>query len=801
MNIPFVLHDELFIKDEIRQETLEIYDATVLPTTSPRSEAEFKNKKQQFQCLNCEDCYATKSALERHQRKHTRKKSLNEKIHTNGTIHKCEFCKMKFSRIQQLNDHISTKHGEGQPEQNKSNRSHAFKQKRREEATPEFGCFDCKQIFTTKAGLKRHQQRQHGEECSNEVDCQPIESMPRNSSNDTESILNGHIRSKHSDQNKPANNQDKSDKPPKGKQTTKMRKPTAMTSQITHVNEVSEVENGEGNNDTHTRITTILKKDMTFECIICKKSLKTHINLASHMALHDDKFQCKICSKSLTSADNLRKHMFIHTSEKPFQCDECPKKFRTKHHIPLHKFRYHTDASKMKFECFDCKKRFPILSLLTSHQTSHIKAKVFKCDYCDKHFKRKTYKTIHEKRYHLHTKPIPKWKNYYVERTFKCSHCPKMFKRKDHVISHEKLIHSTERPFKCGECDKSFKLKEVLKIHKRIHSKEKPFKCSFCQKSFAFHSNKQIHQRVVHTKQKPHQCKICSERFFLSTQLLIHIRSQHFDILRQQDKNTGTIHELFLGHRTYECFWCKLAGTSNTIKKHTPLCRGPKIYKCSFCDLKFCSRNNLMKHESEHECDVCKFRASSIYQIRRHKLQHGEKQFTCNICSKAFHQKGNLDLHLNIHTKPLKCDKCHWRCANTASLRQHISANRCRGPRKNRKSQKSLENIQYECFICHAPFCTKPTLRHHITYIHGERNLQCSFCPRKFFKKVNLKNHQRLHTNRLQCDFCDFRPTNRYTKLVHTWKFHLEAFKTQIEKQSKGGIVKLQYDSRLNVWN
>lgn len=795
MNVSSVLSENLLLKDEIRHETLEIYDATVLPTTSSNFEKGLEKQKQQF---------------ESHQRKHTTTKShqcgycgqkfpkiddlrSHEEIHLNEAVHKCEFCKMKFYEMQQLNEHISTKHGSEQRKQQRSNKSRRYKQK----AAPEFGCFDCKKIFTTRANLKRHQKSQHDENCLNEVEYQPNESMPPISS-DEEVLLNDHTRNNHFDQNKVANDQDKSHEPVKRTQKTRREKSTAITSQIDHINQVNKVVNHKRLNETHSNMTTILKKDMIFECFICKKRLKTVPTLESHLAVHDGKFQCKICLKALSNADNLKTHMLIHTSEKPFQCDECPRKFRTKHQIPGHKLEHHSGLSGMKFECFDCKKRFPKLSRLTSHQISHMKAKVFKCNYCNQHFTRKPSRTLHEKRYHLHTKPIPKWKNYYVERTFKCTQCPKMFKRKDHLNSHVKSIHSTERPFNCQFCDKTFKLKEVLNLHLRIHTKEKPFKCSFCPKSFAYGSSKKSHEKVAHTKHKPYECQFCSDRFFFSVQVLVHIRSQHFDVLRKQDRNTGKLHELFLGRRTYECFWCKLAGTSNTIKNHMPLCRGPKIYKCSICVKKFSSLNKLSKHKSEHECDVCKFQSNNIYQLRRHKRQHGTKQFTCIFCPMAFYHKGNLDLHLDVHTKPLKCDNCGWRCAKAISLARHISGNRCGGPMKNRKKRKKT---QYECFMCHASFVTHLTLRHHITYIHGERNIQCNYCSRKFYTKTNLRNHEKYHTNKLPCDFCSFQPKNRFTRFLHIWREHLEAFKSRIEEQSKSTIVKLQYDSRLKIWN
>ena len=56
-----------------------------------------------------------------------------------------------------------------------------------------------------------------------------------------------------------------------------------------------------------------------------KSSLKKHIELRH---LHIRKYVCDVCDKSFSSKMNLREHAYIHSGEKPFECDECGRKFR-----------------------------------------------------------------------------------------------------------------------------------------------------------------------------------------------------------------------------------------------------------------------------------------------------------------------------------------------------------------------------------------------------------------------------------------------------------------------------------------
>lgn len=107
---------------------------------------------------------------------------------------------------------------------------------------------------------------------------------------------------------------------------------------------------------------------------------------------------------------------------------------------------------------------------------------------------------------------------------FKCQTCDKLFKRREHLYQHTKL-HSGLRPFSCVHCPKTFSRKEHLIRHLTSHSGQKDYTCDTCNKKFSRPDNLKKHKKT-HEKSGPFICEVCSKSFVIKHYYLAH-KLQH----------------------------------------------------------------------------------------------------------------------------------------------------------------------------------------------------------------------------------------------------------------------------------
>ena len=58
-----------------------------------------------------------------------------------------------------------------------------------------------------------------------------------------------------------------------------------------------------------------------------------------------EKVPCEHCDKTFASSYILKQHITVHTKETPYQCKECPEKFRNSNMLLLHKKKVHPKSS------------------------------------------------------------------------------------------------------------------------------------------------------------------------------------------------------------------------------------------------------------------------------------------------------------------------------------------------------------------------------------------------------------------------------------------------------------------------
>ena len=121
------------------------------------------------------------------------------------------------------------------------------------------------------------------------------------------------------------------------------------------------------------------------------------------------------------------------------------------------------------------------------------------------------------------------------ELPFKCQYCDKSFKRKYSVERQIKVVHLGQRPFDC-QCGKKFATKEQLDRHIITkHTSERPFPCEKgCDKFFSSHNARAYHYKMHHENLK-FKCEFvgCNREFTSLRHLRRHLEKPHDSSLHQ----------------------------------------------------------------------------------------------------------------------------------------------------------------------------------------------------------------------------------------------------------------------------
>ena len=121
---------------------------------------------------------------------------------------------------------------------------------------------------------------------------------------------------------------------------------------------------------------------------------------------------------------------------------------------------------------------------MKEHEIVHSNERPFKCDFCEKSFKRKETCSSHMERVHS-------------QHMMKCKLEPNL---ETPVLPPPKKKEKNPRVYDCGICGKLFPCPSNLKIHTRMHTGERPFKCSYCPKDYRHKHDLNLHIRKVHPK-------------------------------------------------------------------------------------------------------------------------------------------------------------------------------------------------------------------------------------------------------------------------------------------------------------
>ena len=104
---------------------------------------------------------------------------------------------------------------------------------------------------------------------------------------------------------------------------------------------------------------------------------KENRNFQNLKMVGETKKKCQICGKGVK---DLKRHMNVHSKERPFKCEDCGTKCKTKQNLQSH---MDVHSKERPFKCEDCGEGFTRKPTLTRHLQTHTNERPSKCEQCD----------------------------------------------------------------------------------------------------------------------------------------------------------------------------------------------------------------------------------------------------------------------------------------------------------------------------------------------------------------------------------------------------------------------------------
>ncbi|CRK96941.1 CLUMA_CG010295, isoform A [Clunio marinus] len=132
--------------------------------------------------------------------------------------------------------------------------------------------------------------------------------------------------------------------------------------------------------------------ERSFQCNDCLKCYPTKNLLKDHSRSHVNKFQCNLCGLSCQKKSVLARHIqYRHITERPFACDECDYKGKTKQDLDGHS-NVHKNRTENPYKCevFQCNYSSKTLMALKRHDAKeHFgQPQIYACHCCKKTYLR-----------------------------------------------------------------------------------------------------------------------------------------------------------------------------------------------------------------------------------------------------------------------------------------------------------------------------------------------------------------------------------------------------------------------------
>lgn len=208
-----------------------------------------------------------------------------------------------------------------------------------------------------------------------------------------------------------------------------------------------------------------------------------------------------------------------------------------------------------------------------------------------------------------------------------------------------------------------------------------------------------------------------------------------------------------------------------------------QVFDCDYCDRNFLTKHELDVHRAFHKtspglpcvCRPCDKKFTTIETFETHikdvhsVLTNG-KTCACPVCRKEFTSPRLLLKHKRAHTNykvTFRCNHCVETFLTKERLEMHLET-------------WHQDNRPFACEMCPLTFSNTRAMKMHVTRVHNPDgvplNFTCQYCKRKFKRKLQLVEHEAVHTNTFlyNCKYCSKPFRSRSSMYVHVTRLHRE---------------------------